>query len=276
MPCLLLILLTILPILLCRTACAETDLEPQLSVYPITFEELKIGDKPVNESISVHNLKKKPVSMHVELYTWTHDEHYRVKLIAPTPQTLDQWMVVSPLRFTIPAGGEQTVRFSIRPRVKPEPGEHRAILYLSEEENPEKKSGTIQMLGQYGIGIYGAVEPIKREAGLSSLSFDHKTKTLSASVRNHGNVHTRLRGSYSVWKKGAFPGLKVAKALPATFEEGKKPEGLITSGTFAGGPTLPGFNRTYQSRLAIPDNSGVFVVAFTGELDGVAVDKVVE
>ena len=150
------------------------------------------------------------------------------------------------------------------------------MLYLSEEEGADKKPDTIQMLARYGIGIYGAVAPIKREAGLAALSFDHKTRMLSATLRNHGNVHARLRGGYSVWKKGAFPGLKAAKELPATFEESKKPEGLITSGTFAGGPTLPGFNRVYETKLAIPENSGPSVVAFTGELDGTPVDKVFE
>lgn len=266
----------ILPLLFACLAFAETELQPQLSVWPITFDNLEIGDKPVNESIKVRNLKKKPVSMRVDLHTWTHDERSQVKLIPPSPQSLDQWMVVNPLRFTIPAGGEQTIRFSIRPRVKPEPGEHRAILYLSEEEDAEKKANTFQVLGRYGIGIYGLVQPVKREAGVTSLAYDRKTSTLSASVRNNGNVHARLRGRYSVWKKGSFPGLAAARALPATFETDKKPEGLIADGTFAGGPTLPGFTRVYDTKLAIPEHGGPVIIAFTGELDGVPVDKVFE
>jgi fimbrial chaperone protein len=260
-----------------RPAFAAPELQPQLSVWPITFEGIEIGEAPVNETIKVRNLKKRPVTMHAEVYTWTHDDKFEVKLVPPTPQSLDQWMVVNPLRFTIPAGGEQTIRFSIRPRVKPEPGEHRAILYLSEEESAEKKEHSIQMLARYGIGIYGHVQPIKREASLTGFSFDRKSGTLAGVVRNGGNVHARLRGSYSVWKQGAFPGLKAARELPVAFEgDVKKPEGLIVHGTFAGGPTLPGFTRTYTSKLAIPANSGAYVVAFTGELDGAPVDKVIE
>jgi P pilus assembly chaperone PapD len=272
-----LFLMMIVPLLGLRPAHADGGgLQPQLSVWPMTFDDLRIGEQPVNETIKVRNFKKTPVSMHVDLHTWTHDERFEVKLIPPTPQSLDQWMVVNPMRFTIPAGGEQTLRFSIRPRVKPEPGEHRAILYLSEEEPKEKKADSIRMLARYGIGIYGFVEPVKREAGPAAFSYDRKTSTLAATVRNQGNVHARLRGRYSVWKKGTFPGSEAVRELPDTFETDKKPEGLIASGTFPGGPVLPGFTRAYTAKLAIPDNSGPAVISFAGEIDGVTVDKVFE
>ena len=39
-------------------------------------------------------------------------------------------MIINPVEFTIPAGGEQVVRFAVRPRAQPEPGEHRAMVFF--------------------------------------------------------------------------------------------------------------------------------------------------
>jgi fimbrial chaperone protein len=256
-------------------AWGEPGLQPQLSVYPTLFE-LDLAAGAVNESITVKNLKKRPVTMRVELYPWTFDEKDEFKLVPPSPNTLDQWMLVNPLRFTIAPGGQQTVRFAIRPRVRPEPGEHRAILYLIEEADPGIKAEGVQILARYGIGVYAYAPPVVHESKLTIFSCDLSTKRLTVCVKNQGNVHARLRGRYVIWKKKGFPGLEAMRKLPETFAPDRKPDGLASSGILAGDPVLPGRERRYSLKLDIPKEGGPYVVAVVAELDGQPVERVFE
>ncbi len=269
--------LSILFLLLLPWNGFSDELPPaQFSIFPMMFE-VEVGPSPVNESIAVTNHKKRPTTFRVELYTWTLDDHHELKLIRSTPQTLDQWIVVNPVRFTMPPGGQQTVRFSIHPRVKPEPGEHRAILYLVEEPPAVDPGSGIQLLSRFGISIYGYVQPVNHAARLLDLSYSQSTGIISAQVLNTGNVHARLRGKYVIWKKGSFRGLSSTKRLLETIEPGKEPEGYVASGIIPGNPVLAGTTMRYSMKAPLPrQGGGPYVVAIIGELDGKPLEKVLE
>ena len=100
------------------------ELEPpaQIAVSPSRFE-VEIGPKPTTEAVTVMNLGKDPVTIMVTVASWDLDELNKVRILEPDEQSLDQWMVINPLRFTVPSGKSQTVRFSIRPKIRPLPGE---------------------------------------------------------------------------------------------------------------------------------------------------------
>ena len=100
----------------------------QIAVSPSRFE-IEIGPSPTTEALRVFNFSDRPVDVQASVAHWELDRNSRVVIVEPTEQSLDQWIVMNPLRFTIPAGGSQTMRFSIRPKTAPDPGEHRAMIY---------------------------------------------------------------------------------------------------------------------------------------------------
>jgi fimbrial chaperone protein len=269
--------LAVLLLLCCvfpQQAKADVDelLKPQFGIYPAMFE-IELGNEPVDKSLIVTNLKKKPVSMRVELYAWTHNEQHQLKLVQSSQKTLDQWMVVNPVRFTVEPGGIQTIRFSISPRVKPDPGEHRAMLYLIEEPDPVNAGNGMLITAKIGIGIYGYVQPVIHLPKIIDLSFNRASTTLSLHLLNEGNVHARFRGRYIVWKKSLFSGLGSLKKLPEVIEHGQESSGCLSQGFFPGDPLLPKTERNYNLKLDIPRNAGPYVVAVIGELDGSPVEK---
>ena len=101
--------------------------------YQITFDE-RGGE---TQSLMVQNLSAEPLTVTLSVSNWDLDENNKVRVIPPTENSIDGWVVINPLRITIPPGTPQTVRWAIMPRLKPEDGEHRAIIFI-EEELPER------------------------------------------------------------------------------------------------------------------------------------------
>jgi fimbrial chaperone protein len=248
----------------------------QFAISP-PFFELSLGNKPLNESIRVLNLKKEPLKIKVEVYNWTMDEKNIVKIIPGTEQSLDQWMLINPLSFTIEPQGTQIIRFSIRPRTKPEPGEHRAIIYLTEQASDTLKteSGGVKVLFRYGMSVYADTEPIKKSSTLTSFTFDKASSVLKADINNTGNVRTRFKGEYTIWKTGTFPGFNnMSNYIGKSKSEKKQPEGLLGSGVLNSAPVLPGQRRTIVTPVGIGDNKIVsYVLAVKGSLDDKPVEK---
>jgi P pilus assembly chaperone PapD len=246
----------------------------QVAVSPAMFE-LNIGSKPVNESIRLKNLKKKPVTLKVEVYNWTLDEQNKLKILPPDPQSLDQWMVINPVSFTIEPGNEQVIRFSIRPRAMPNPGEHRAVIYFT-EQIPPTKAGGVEILFKLGVGVYGYADKVQQAAVLNSLTLDKATGTLKADIQNNGNIHTRIKGEYAIWKKGAFPGFKSMGNYFNWPRDKKKPEWFIASGSMNNTPVLAGNRRTIITRIPVPEDNTAYVVTVTGTIDGTKIEKIIQ
>ncbi len=247
----------------------------QIAISP-SMVELTLEEKPVNGSIRMQNLKKEPVSVKVEVYNWTLDEQNHVKLIPGEAQSLDRWLLISPVAFSLEPGGSQVIRYSIRPSVKPDPGEHRAMIYLTEESNDKEKkeSGGVQVHFRYGMAVYGYSGSKRETSELESLTFDKPTSTIKVVLRNTGNVHTRLTGDYAVWKAGSFPGFKTMKEYMDKPEGKAMPAGLITSGSMHSTPILPGHRRTITEKLVIPASKESYVVTIYGKIGGRPVEKV--
>lgn len=245
----------------------------QVAVFPSMFE-LKIGSKPVNESIRLKNLKKDPVSIKIEVYNWTLDEKNALKTLPADTQSLDQWMVINPLTFTIEPGNEQVIRFSIRPGNLPNPGEHRAIIYFVEQPLLTSNNAPFQVRFKLGVGVYGYADPIKRAAVLNSITCDKSSGTLKVDIQNNGNVHTRLKGNYALWKKGTFPGFKAMNAVTNGPKEGKMPDGFLFSGAMDNTPILAGSRRTINTAFILPEEKTGYMVTIQGTLDGTIIEKV--
>jgi len=258
-------------LLLARVLFAEEKLPPgQVGVAPNVFEELHIGSKPVNESIRLYNFKEKPITVRVDAHNWTIDENNKIKLLPPDSQSLDQWLIINPLTFTVPPKKSQVIRFSIRPRVKPDPGEHRAIIYFTEEKKPEDSTATatLQVLFRIGVGVYATADPVRKQGVLHSFKLDCN-KRLSADISNTGNAHIRFGGTFAIWQADAFPGLDNAgKTFPQIKKNGKPPEGYVAGGQLNRFPVLPGTRRTITTALPRIEKSGSYIIAVQSTLAG--------
>jgi P pilus assembly chaperone PapD len=253
---------------------AEEAPPEQIGVAPSMFE-LNLGSKPVNESIRLFNLKKKPTTVRVEVYNWTLDEKNEVKIIPPDAQSLDQWMLINPLRFTVEPGQSQVVRFSIRPSSKPAPGEHRAIIYFVEEPSGKTVDSTkaLDVLFKLGVGVYAKTDPVKRTAALVNLTFDKQSSVIRTEINNTGNIHTRLKGNYSIWKKNAFVSLANAAKYASPQNGEKPPAGLVMSGQMNQTPVLPGNHRVITTQIPLPKQPGNYIIAVTGTINDQSVEK---
>ncbi|MDT9547488.1 MAG: molecular chaperone [Chlorobium phaeovibrioides] len=209
----------------------------------------------------------------MDVYNWTLDEQNELKIIPPTPQSIDQWMIINPVAFTIESGKEQVVRFSIRPRTTPTPGEHRAIIYFSEQPSPYHQGG-VELLFKLGIGIYAYADPVHKNGSLSGISLNRSLKTINVELANTGNVHTRLKGAYAIWKKGTFPGFKTMQSAITMNPDEKKPEGFVAGGSMNNLPVLAGSKKTIVTQIPLPEsNPNGYDVAVTGTVDDQRIEK---
>lgn len=240
----------------------------QVGISPSIFEELHLGNKPLNETIRFFNFKDEPVAVIVSVHNWTLDKNNKIKLLPPNPQSLDQWITINPLKFTVPPGSNRPIRFSIQPREKPNPGEHRAIVYFSED--PSKKASennqTMKTRFRIGVGIYAIADSPVKKGVLHSFRLENDK--LRADIENTGNVHIRFKGQYAIWDSDAFPGENNHDKLFPANKESQKPDGLLAKGFLNRFPVLPGTRRTIETPLPGMGKTGKFVIAIKDTLAG--------
>ena len=261
-------------------ATAQTPPEPpaQVAVSPPRFE-LELGSKPVNESLKVLNLGEDPVTVEVSVYPWVLDENNQVQIVEPDEQSLDQWMVINPLRFTISGGGSQVVRFSIRPRIEPEPGEHRAIIYLKQilPEVTEERA-PLRVSFRLGVGVYAWVGDVTREATIHSVELVPASNppAFGFDISSSGTAHVRLEGQYAVWRAENFPGSEATSPIEGiNTASAEAPEAVQEFGTLPTIPVLPGTRRSLSLQLLEDLPPGDYVLDLNGAVAGVAIDQAI-
>lgn len=245
-----------------------------IGVSPPRFE-LELGAQPRTEAVRVFNFGTEPARIQGSVHTWNLDEQNELYLIEPTEQSLDQWMVINPLQFTIPPGGSQTVRFSIRPKVRPEPGEHRAIIYF--EQLPTAGSA-IQVRGRLGIGVYGVVGSVDRIGELHAVTVDPRDDSVVASfdISSLGSAHVRMSGQYAVWPSALYPGHDRTESIEGLGEEGVViPREIREVGFLPSLPVLPATRHDLSLRLANDLPPGSYVLDINGDLSGKPLDMAV-
>lgn len=249
---------------LCATSMAWAG---AIAVSPPRFDILLTGST-ARETLKVVNLGEQPVTLKVSVGHFGLDEDNRLQLLSPTPQSADQWLVVTPLEFTIEPGKSQSVRFAVKPRVKPEAGEHRAMLFLEEQPPKDRPFATLN-LAKMGVGVYVNVPPVQRQALVHCVDFRWLGDSLWAAldVESLGNAHVRPQVSYIVWPLASFPG----KPGSVSVQESpggpvKAPEGSVLAGLAPDIPILPGTRRTLRFSLGtVPP--GEYVVELVGAVE---------
>ena len=260
------------------TAAAAAETPPaQIAVSPSRVE-VAVGGSPIDESVRLFNFGDHDVSVSVSVATWDLDEENRVRLVAPDEQSLDQWMVVTPLRFTVPAGESQVVRFSIRPRVRPTDGEHRAMIYF-DQDLPAEEEASMRVRFRVGVAVYGFAGEVARTGELHALRTVAGENSMAAvlDVSSTGNAHVRFQGQYAIWPRDAFPGGEATSTIDDLGEPGTElPGAIVEAGFLPSTPILGGTRRELAFRGTGALAPGRYVLDLNGTLGGVAIDRSVE
>lgn len=241
-----------------------------IGASPSRFE-LEIGNRPVNEALKIFNYGSETARIQVSVNSWTLDERNEVQLTAPTEQALDQWMIISPMAFEVPPGSFQTVRFSIRPRVEPQPGEHRAMIYLQQQPTEGVVEGkTINIIGRVGIAVYAYVGEVERVGRLHDIEVhpEGDLQLASFDISSSGTAHVRMSGQYTIWPAELYATEDQAEGEGPAGNDLVLPEGALAVGWLPPNPVLPDARRRLAMRFGQDLPAGDYVFDVRGELGG--------
>jgi P pilus assembly chaperone PapD len=237
--------------------------------------DLNITRQTRSNSIKITNFSDKPAEMKAYVRNWIMDEKNQLQDSPSNEQSLDQWIVFTPSRFTIPPRGTQTIRFAIRPKVKLNPGEYRAVIYLEEIPTNNQNSEIIETLGRLGVVVYGNAGEIKRVGTVNSVTVDAKRNAIKAvfDISNKGNAHIRMGGQYAIWRADNYPGAKATQPINgAGNPKAKLPANVVQAGTIELPPVLPNNRRQLVLPLIGKLPPGNYVLDINANLSEMAVD----
>ena len=219
------------------------------------------GGGSETQSLMVQNLTDQPLTVKLSVNYWELDESNQVRILPPEEDSLDGWIVINPLRVTIPPGSPQTIRWAVMPRLKPENKEYRAMIFIEEELQPRDGSeGTnLRVKMRYGIPIYAGFGNPEPEAILHSVGTSGDGKTLRFDLTNEGNAHGRMAGHYGVWPADTFPGETKALQLMRSRNPDQQDNGDFFFGQLPDSAVLPGYRRTLAMNINLPQ-SGEYIL----------------
>ncbi len=252
--------------LIAASAHAQVGFSPQ-------YYDLPLDEAQKTHAFRLFNFSKEDKVVRASVVNWDFDAHGEIRLLPTTDTSLDQWVVVNPVEFTIPAGQTQAVRFSVRPAVELPPGEHRAMLIFDEVPQPQPASDpnasgrqtALRARFQFRSAIYCQVGKPVRTADLARAEAD--AKGLHLRLAATGTANTRFDGQYQVWHRERFPGLDHVSLL-GNLADPKRvlPDGVVAAGGLPGQPVLPGGSRDYEVTFEKPLAPGAYVIALLGNL----------
>lgn len=260
-------------------ALGSGAVEAQVGFSP-QYYDLSLAEAQGTHAYRLFNLTKDPKQVRVSVVSWDFDDRGEIRILPSSDTSLDQWIVVNPIEFTIPPGESQAVRFSIRPAVQLAPGEHRAMLVFDEVLQPQplgavSGSGAQTALRarfQFRTAIYCQVGSVSRTADLVSAGVNASTLTLH--TRATGSANARLDGQFMIWKAAEFPGLDKVFLLGNLAEaKPELPAGMVAAGRLPGQPVLPGGTRNYEVALGTTLAKGHYVAVLLGRLGDEALSR---
>lgn len=226
--------------------------------YQIEFDE-RGGE---TQSILVQNLSDEPLSLSLSVSNWALNDDNQITEVPPTESSLDQWIVINPMRVTIPPGAPQTIRWAIMPRLQPQEGEYRAIIFIEEELPPrEKVEGTeVRMKMRYGLPIYAHVGSTIESAQLNDIAVTRLGDKLNLDITNDGNTHSRLSGNFGIWPSDEFPGTEAAlKQLQSVNPENQNEVNFLV-GNMPPSVILPGDRRILNMPFPLSEETGDYTI----------------
>ena len=245
----------------------QAGLKPFLAVSPARFEvDLNARDAKQTRTITLVNLSKTEQKISVEVNNFSLDEDNAAVNVEPNEQSLDQWLVINPLNFTIAPEASQTVRFAIRPRAKPEPGEHRAMIYFTQSTADNIEKLKVNLNVQVGVPVYAHSGSVTIAGGLDDIAINANFQQIKLSVKAHndGNKNLRVNGGITVWKEEQFSDEDRAtewlKDATHFFPDATHPDSVVLVRTLNQSAILPGHIRTIETVIDLPTEAGDYVL----------------
>ena len=255
-------------------AAANSVLAFQLGVAPMRYE-IELGPKPVTRTLKIINQGADEMDIAIRVANFTLDRSNKLKEIASTAQSLDQWIIIRPLRFKLKPGATRNVRFAVRPLKRPTPGERRAVIFIERAGVKNKQKGKMNIGFRFGVVIYAHAGKRVRRARL--VGIDAERDGLKLDIKSTGNAHARIIGSYGIWPAKAFPGQTVAAALIARSEFIKsrdhRPRGTVASSLLPDAPILPGARRTIEARYPSALQPGTYRMLVRGRIGETSIER---
>ena len=254
------ILFVFMGLLLQSTLHAEPA-PAKAGISPNRFE-ITYDGKSKTHAITFINYSNRNISARLSLANWTLDNGEIVE-IAPTPQSLDQWILITPLNFKVPPKETQTIRFAIRPKSKPKAGEHRAMIWIDEVLDSSRPSKGMTAQFRFGIAVYLNVAPVDVKGKLQKIIVNSDTKDLQValSYTNSGNVHDRLNGTVSLWKVNTTLSKKQKSDI---LTQGIKSKELLSKVAIPSRPILAKLKPTMVVSLPKPKYKGRYLLVVNG------------
>ena len=218
-------------------AWAQVAITPQIYTIDLNSQSHR------TYSFRLMNFSKTAIPVAVSVVNWTMNAQGEVEPAPLQEQSLAPWLQINPTRFVLPPQGSQVVRFAIRPAVRLTAGEHRAMIYFSEQPKGSQPKGTFKVLFQLGAAVYARVPPFTMRGEILSATPDGHG--VQFEVRNTGTATTRMIGHYVVWNQDDLPAGNPwpARLGPAS---GKPPQGLVAMGSLPLDADLPGLTRSVR------------------------------
>lgn len=247
--------------------CAAVPASAQIGVSPPVIEmPFEVGSTA--RSIDVINFGSRDVDVRVRVQNFDLDEANAVRILPSSEQSLDQWIVFQPGSFELPAGKSQTIRFALRPKVAPTPGEHRAMVFFEEQPRPDDKKEGVRVLFRMGAAVYVHVGGAQRVGEI--LGVDPSAEDVAFDISSTGTALVRMDGTWAIWPADAYPG--EAKApTPKVDAEGNwpsRPQAVVAAGRLPLTPVLPGTRRRVHLRLPASLKAGDYFLHAEGSLSG--------
>ncbi len=250
---------------------AEVGISPPF--LDINFEQAQ-----KTQALRLFNLSGKKINVRVSVQPWQQSESGAVAFVPSSEDTIDQWVVLNPAKFSLTAGKSQVVRFSLRPAVQLPPGEHRFMMIFDEEEQADliesdgEAQGAMQALFRIESAVYVQVgEPVRTGTiGLKQSS----AKQLELSLSNTGNANTRIRGQAAIYPAVDYPGEAATTELPGVQNpDFVLPKGAIRMQLIPASPALPGNTRPVFITLIEALAPGKYVLDLNGRVGDTVLDR---
>jgi len=233
----------------------------QIGMSPGHFE-ITYDGKSKTHSLKLMNYSNRTIHARISLGNWTLNNTELVE-ISPTPQSLDQWILITPVNFKVAPKKTQTIRFAIRPRTKPLSGEHRAMIWINEVPSSDNQKG-MNTKFRLGVGVYLNVPPIHPKGKLNTMATKVEKNSIKVSLNytNKGNVHDRLHGHLSLWKANT----KLSKKDRNEIVSKKKVhKDLISQIPLPAKPILAKLKKRVDMFLAKPTKKGKYLIYLNGK-----------
>ena len=205
--------------------------------------------------IEIANRSAAPLRLSVSLTDFRLDADNRVEAVAPTADSFSNAVVVNPVELEVPARGSRTIRFAVRPLAPPEPGERKAMIWLTRAAVPTGEGIPINVA--YGVPLYATYGEVRREGELHGV--DWRDGALVYDVSSGGDGHVRLQARYAAFPAGAYPGdAAAAEAIAAPdWREALRALGARDADLAPTTAVFPGERRSLRRAAPAAGSSGV-------------------